>query len=610
MKKIEKLIFYKDNPFRTFINTLLTLTHVITCMAAIVMMVGFILKNGFVLAQHDILVIDKLYHCVWIIFIVDFLLNVILNFNESVRRYKMIAWFSNTILLTTLVPEFDSPPVYGEWLQQGYDVLASQWFRVMLILFLSLQKISSLLVGFLGKHTNPSQILAVSFWGIIIIGSGVLMLPKCTFDNITLSWIDSLFISCSAVCVTGLVPLDVATTFTPMGLTVIAILIQIGGVGVMTLTSFFAMFFMGDTSIYNQLAVRDMLSSKSLNSLLSTMRYILVLTFVIELMGMVSLWTSIHGTLDMTVNEELAFAAFHSVSAFCNAGFSTLTGNLGDSLILGQHTWFYVFISILIILGGIGFPILVNFKDITVYYILRLWSLIWRKAHVRRRQHIYNLNTKIVLVMTAILLFGGMFMLLIFEWNGAFAEMTIDDKLAHAFFNSACPRTAGFNSVDLTTLSVQSVLVYMILMWIGGSSQSTAGGLKVNAFAASFLNLVSVLRGKDRVEVAGRQISYDSIRRSNATVVLSFIVLFSAVFLLTIFEPNIPVSSLIFESISALSTVGSSLNITSLLGTPAKIIIILLMFIGRVGTLTLMLGFVKKKENTHYKYPSGTIIIN
>ena len=610
MKKIEKLIFYKDNPFRTFINTLLTLTHVITCMAAIVMMVGFILKNGFVLAQHDILVIDKLYHCVWIIFIVDFLLNVILNFNESVRRYKMIAWFSNTILLTTLVPEFDSPPVYGEWLQQGYDVLASQWFRVMLILFLSLQKISSLLVGFLGKHTNPSQILAVSFWGIIIIGSGVLMLPKCTFDNITLSWIDSLFISCSAVCVTGLVPLDVATTFTPMGLTVIAILIQIGGVGVMTLTSFFAMFFMGDTSIYNQLAVRDMLSSKSLNSLLSTMRYILVLTFVIELMGMVSLWTSIHGTLDMTVNEELAFAAFHSVSAFCNAGFSTLTGNLGNSLILGQHTWFYVFISILIILGGIGFPILVNFKDITVYYILRLWSLIWRKAHVRRRQHIYNLNTKIVLVMTAILLFGGMFMLLIFEWNGAFAEMTIDDKLAHAFFNSACPRTAGFNSVDLTTLSVQSVLVYMILMWIGGSSQSTAGGLKVNAFAASFLNLVSVLRGKDRVEVAGRQISYDSIRRSNATVVLSFIVLFSAVFLLTIFEPNIPVSSLIFESISALSTVGSSLNITSLLGTPAKIIIILLMFIGRVGTLTLMLGFVKKKENTHYKYPSGTIIIN
>lgn len=579
-------------------------------MASVVIIVSFILKNGFVLNPYDVQVIDKLYYCVWVIFIADFLLNVFLNFTESVKRYKMIAWFSNTILLTTLVPEYTSPPIYGELLQQGWEVLASQWFRVMILLFLSLQKISSLLVGFLGKHTNPSQILAVSFMGIILIGSAVLMLPKCTFDGITLSWIDSLFISTSAVCVTGLVPLDVATTFTPMGLTVIAILIQIGGVGVMTLTSFFAMFFMGDTSIYNQLAVRDMLSSKSLNSLLSTMRYIIVLTFVIELCGMASLWMSVHGTLGMTVNEELAFAAFHSVSAFCNAGFSTLTGNLGNEMVLGRHTWFYVFISLLIILGGIGFPILVNFKDIFVYYVRRAWALVFRRTRVRRRQHIYDLNTKIVLIVTAVLLFGGMAMLLLFEWNGAFAGMSAGDKLVHAFFNSACPRTAGFNSVDLTTLSVQSLLVYMLLMWIGGSSQSTAGGIKVNAFAASFLNLVSVLRGKDRVEVAGRQISYDSIRRSNATVVLSFIVLFTAVFLLTIFEPDIPASRLIFESISALSTVGSSLNITPMFGTPAKIIIIMLMFIGRVGTLTLMLGFVKKKENLHYKYPSGTIIIN
>lgn len=610
MKKLEKLIFYRDNPFRSFVNTLLMLMHVITCMASVVMIVSFILKNGFVLNQYDVQVVGKLYHCVWIIFIVDFLLNVFLNFTESVKRYKMIAWFSNVILLTTLVPEYTSPPVYGELLKQGWEVLASTWFRVMILLFLSLQKISSLLVGFLGKHTNPSQILAVSFLGIILIGSAVLMLPKCTFDGITLSWIDSLFISCSAVCVTGLVPVDVATTFTPMGLTVIAVLIQIGGVGVMTLTSFFAMFFMGDTSIYNQLAVRDMLSSKSLNSLLSTLRYILLLTFVIELCGMASLWASVHGTLGMTLDEELSFAAFHSVSAFCNAGFSTLTGNLGNEMIIGQHTWFYVFIALLIVLGGIGFPILVNFKDIFVYYIKRVWVFVFHHKHLRRRTHIYDLNTKIVLVVTAILLFGGTLMLLLFEWNGAFAGMTVGQKLAHAFFNSACPRTAGFNSVDLTTLSVQSLLVYMLLMWVGGSSQSTAGGVKVNAFAASFLNLVSVLRGKDRVEIAGRQISYDSIRRSNATVVLSFIVLFTAVFFLTIFEPDIPVSSLIFESVSALSTVGSSLNITALLGSPAKVVIIMLMFIGRVGTLTLMLSFVKKKENQRYKYPSGTIIIN
>ena len=610
MKRLEKLIFYRENPFRSFFDMLLILVHGISCISAFVMIVCLVIRFGFELRPSDVIVINKVYNFVWVVFIAEFLLNVVFNFTHSVRHYKLIAWFTNIILLTTLIPVYTSPPPYGEWLKISWQVLDSLWFKVALLLFLSLQKISSMLVGFLGKHTNPSQILAISFLTIILIGSALLLLPRCTYAGACLSWIDSLFISTSAVCVTGLVPVDVSATFTPMGLTVIALLIQIGGIGVMTLTSFFAMFFMGDTSIYNQLAVRDMLSSKSLNSLLSTLRYILLLTLLIELLGMVSIWASVHGTLNMDVNEEIAFAAFHAVSAFCNAGFSTMPGNLGNELLINNHTWFYIFISFLIILGGIGFPILVNFKDIFVYYVRRIFSYIFKRAKVRRRQHIYDLNTKIVLYVTAVLLLVGTLVILVSEWNNAFAGMSVWQKISHAFFNSACPRTAGFNSVDLTTMSVQSLFVYMLLMWIGGSSQSTAGGVKVNAFAASFLNLTSVLRGKDRVEISGREISYDSIRRSNATVVLSLIVLFVAVFMLTIFEPSIPVSSLIFESISALSTVGSSLNITPLLGTPAKIIIVMLMFIGRVGTLTLMLGFVKKKENMHYKYPSGTIIIN
>ena len=610
MRKLEKLIFYRENPFRTFFDKLLVLVHGISCLSAILLILCVVVRNGFELTAEDIANINKIFDFVWVVFIAEFLLNVVFKFTHSVKQYKLIAWFTNIILLTTLVPEYTSPPVYGDLLQLGWEVLDSMWFRVSVMLLLALQKLSVVLVGFLGKHTNPSQILAISFLTIILIGSALLLLPRCTYEGVSLSWINSLFISTSAVCVTGLVPVDVSVTFTPMGLTVIAMLIQVGGIGVMTLTSFFAMFFMGDTSIYNQLAVRDMLSSKSLNSLLSTMRYILLLTLLIEVLGMLSIWASVHGTLGMTVNEELAFAAFHSISAFCNAGFSTMSGNLGNELLMSQHTWFYIYISLLIILGGIGFPILVNFKDIFVYYVKRVYSYVFRRKHMRRRQHIYDLNTKIVLYVTAILLVVGTVTFLIAEWNSSFAGMTPWQKFAHAFFNSACPRTAGFSSVDLTTFSVQSLIIYMILMWVGGSSQSTAGGIKVNAFAASFLNLVSVLRGKDRVEISGREISYDSIRRSNATVVLSFIVLFTAVFLLTIFEPSIPVSSLIFESISALSTVGSSLNITHLLGTPAKIIIIMLMFIGRVGTLTLMLGFVKKKENLHYKYPSGTIIIN
>lgn len=178
------------------------------------------------------------------------------------------------------------------------------------------------------------------------------------------------------------------------------------------------------------------------------------------------------------------------------------------------------------------------------------------------------------------------------------------------FFNATCPRTAGFTSVDLTSLGVQSVLIYIFLMWVGGAAQSTAGGVKVNAFAVVVLNLVAVLRGTEKVEVFGRELSYDSIRRSNATVVMSLGVLFVFVFILTMWEPQASVMALLFECVSALSTVGSSLNLTPTLGDNSKLLVAFLMFIGRVGLITLMLGIIKQKKHTKYQYPSGQIIIN
>ncbi len=276
------------------------------------------------------------------------------------------------------------------------------------------------------------------------------MLPRCTVDGI--SWVNALFVSTSAVCVTGLVPVDVATTFTSLGQLVIIILIQIGGLGVMTLTCVFAMFFMGNTSVYNQLAVRDMISSDSLSSLLSTVIYILFFTLVIEGAGMLVLFLSIHGTLGMTVQQEMVFAAFHSISAFCNAGFSTLSENLGNPLVMQHHNLLYITISVLIILGGIGFPILVNFKHIAGYHLKRLFYFIRTGKRDRQRiRHLYNLNTKIVLLTTLILLTGGTIAILLFEWNGAFAGMSMPDKWVQAFFNATCPRTAGFTSIGLTS---------------------------------------------------------------------------------------------------------------------------------------------------------------
>ena len=291
----------------------------------------------------------------------------------------------------------------------------------------------------------------------------------------------------------------------------------------------------------------------------STLLYILGCTLAIEGIGMVVIWFSIHDTLGMTLQEELYFAAFHSVSAFCNAGFSTLPGNLGNPAVMQQHNLLFMTVSFLIILGGIGFPILVNFKHIAGYHLKRLFYFIRTGKRDRQRiRHLYNLNTKIVLLTTLILLTGGTIAILLFEWNGAFAGMSMPDKWVQAFFNATCPRTAGFTSIGLTSFSLQSLLLMLLLMFIGGAAQSTAGGVKVNAFSAAVLSLFAVIRGKSRVEVFRRQLSVDSIRRSNATLVMYLMILFLGVFVLSVLEPHASLLALVFECTSALSTVGSS----------------------------------------------------
>lgn len=609
MKLYHKYFLYQNKLLQPYIRSFLAATAVITYVASIAFLCALIYQYGFELTPETAGKLNTLYKAVWIVFLADMSLHWLLEYADTRKKYRKLAWVLSILLYLTLVPVIFHRPEDNGSILMFWEILHSKLYHVVVLSVLSLLQLSNGLVRLLGKRTNPSLILAVSFFIIILVGTGLLMLPRCTISGI--SWVDSLFISTSAVCVTGLTSVDLTTTFTTEGFIVILLLIQIGGLGVMTLTSFFALFFMGNTSLYNQLVVRDMVNSKSLGSLLSTLLYTLGFTLVIETMGMITIWLSIHGTMDMNLEEELAFAVFHSISAFCNAGFSTLPGNLGNPLMMNNHNLFYVLISILVILGGIGFPILVNLKEIIFYRLKRMTQFLLRKNKVSAKSvQLYNLNTRIVVTMTFLLLTVGTLILLAFEWNHAFVGMSIAEKCTHAFFNAACPRTAGFSSVDFSLFGIQSILIYILLMWIGGGAQSTAGGIKVNAFAVVILNLAAVIRGSQRVEVHGRELAHDSIRRSNATVVMSLIILFVSIFLLSWLEPTLPLLSLTFEAVSALSTVGSSLNLTPLLQESSKLVIVVLMFVGRVGLITMMLGIVKQKKNTKYKYPSDNIIIN
>lgn len=609
MEQWERLFLYRKKRISPLVHLLINGLTGVTCLSAILFLASLIYEHGFLISVAEADIIHRICNGVWHVFFIAITAQILFR-REGEVRFTVWRWILDILFYLTLVPIiFHKPEIQHSGVYWIWHTFNSDAYHKAILFLLSVFTLSSSLVRLLGKRTNPSLILASSFLMIILAGTGLLMLPRCTYHGI--SWIDALFTATSATCVTGLVSVDVSSTFTLPGQIIIILLIQVGGLGVMTLTSFFAMFFMGNTSLYNQLVVGDMISSNSLNSLLSTLLYILGFTLCIETVGMLCIWLSIHGTVGMTLNEEIYFAMFHAISAFCNAGFSTLSGNLGNASVMSNHNMLYVTVSLLIILGGIGFPILVNLKETLFYYGRYVsWKFFGRTSVFAKRIHLYHLNTKIVLVMTALLLIVGTVAIAFFEWNHAFSGMPAEDKWVHAFFNSVCPRTAGFTSVNLTACTSQTLLMMVILMMIGGGTQSTAGGVKINVFAVVMLNLWAIIRGSERVTIFRRELSFDSISRSNAALMLYLIIAFTGIFIMSILEPDASILALVFECVSALSTVGSSLDLTPRLSMEGKLIIILLMFIGRVGAFTLVLGLTKQVKKRNYRYPSDNIIIN
>jgi potassium uptake TrkH family protein len=567
-----------------------------TNIAALCVIVGAILEFGFELSDRLKDEFDLVYFWAWNMFLLERVCHLVLTRRGKRRAaYNFIGWTVNGLLTLTLIPIILN--ILGIDDSTGViRVLENRAIYLLVLFLISSIELSSTVISSLGRKSNPSLMMAVSFLFIIMAGSGMLLMPRCIQHGVHLSWIDSLFTATSAVCVTGLTTIDVPSTFTSFGQLVIMMLIQVGGLGVMTITSFFALFFMGNTSIYNQMQVQDMVSSKSLASLWSTLLNIFGFTAVLELAGAVLIFLNIHGTIGLDIRHELFFSMFHAVSAFCNGGFSNYQDGVGASVLMEGHCWLYIILALLIILGGIGYPVLVNLKMAVTKF--------------SKGRRLFDLNTKIVLRTTMMLIVSGTALLAFFEWNNTFAGMPIREKLTQAFFNAVSPRTAGFISVDLNSMCIQSIFIYTLLMWIGGASQSTAGGVKVNAFAVAFLNIRAIIHGTTRVEFAGRELSTDSIRRANAAVFVSIILLSVFVFLVTLTEPDLPLKAIVFECVSAFATVGSSLGITSSLQDTSKVLLVVLMFIGRVGLVTMAQGLLKQYKNQNYKLPQDNITIS
>ncbi|MEG2755591.1 MAG: potassium transporter TrkG [Mucinivorans sp.] len=483
--------------------------------------------------------------------------------------------------------------------------LTGRWSIITLLLTVSFGELSRGITSMLGRRTNPAVLLASSFAFIIFLGSLLLQLPEATVNGI--SYIDSLFVSSSAVCVTGLTPIDCSTTLTTTGYVILLMLIQVGGLGIMTITSFFGLFFMNSSSFAGQIVVSDLLSSKNMGSLMRTLLKIIIITLSVEALGALFIYLSIidSGTI-MSNSEVLFFAIFHAISAFCNAGFSTLQGNLADHAIRNINGVMWV-VSWLIIFGGIGFPIFSNLLHVAMHKIRNFFRELF---HLRKivRARLWSLNTYIVLRTTGVLLLLSWGAMLALEWNNTLAQYDIPGKLSQGFLMAVTPRTAGFNGVDISQMLPGSILLTMILMWIGGAPQSTAGGIKVTTF---YLTLRNIFTTGSPIEVHRREIPDSSVRRALGVITASLAIIFIATLTLTMLEPTMDILSLAFEVISAIGTVGLTVGITPHLSEASKIVIILLMFIGRIGIVGLFALFIRRNKGIKsYSYPQENILIN
>lgn len=452
-------------------------------------------------------------------------------------------------------------------------------------------------------YYNPAIVFIGSFVIIDLAGAFLLMLPSATTHGI--SFTNALFTSTSAVCVTGLAVLDTSKDFTLIGHTIIVSLIQLGGIGILTFTSFFSYFFRSSSSFREGLNTKDFIAHESLSDIFKAALNVVILTLIIEFIGGLFIYSSVVGNPE--IKNKVFFSLFHSVSAFCNAGFSTFSAGLYDTTIRFNYFLQWI-IMLLIIFGGLGHNIMFNFVQ---YFKTNFKELINTKL-VHKQVRIITLNTKIVIYSTIFLLLGGFLFLFLSEYTNTLQEhSTIFGKITAASFNSVTPRTAGFNAVDFTQMTVPSLLFIIFLMWIGGSPASTAGGIKTSTFALATLNIWAIARGKSRIQLFGRRISSESVARAFAIVCISLIIIGIGIILLLIFEPkNTDLLTIVFECFSAYGTVGLSLNFTPTISEASKYVLIALMFLGRIGMLNLLYGMLQEINHQFYEYPKENITIN
>ncbi|MFV0254603.1 MAG: TrkH family potassium uptake protein [Erysipelotrichaceae bacterium] len=449
---------------------------------------------------------------------------------------------------------------------------------------------------------HPVRSITLGFFSLVLMGTLLLCLPIANQDS-GAALIDHIFTAVSSVCVTGLTTITVADQYTIFGQIVILIMIQMGGLGLMTIFAYFMRYLGQKMSISEKIIVQESLNKSNLRDMPNFLSMVFKVTVIFEFVGLVLL--SFHFIPQYGWLQGLYYSLFHSVSAFCNAGIDVLGNNSFQDLTLMPLLNFTI-IS-LIITGGLGFSVWWDISKVYQPVIFKIKD--WKKTYSK-----LQVQSKIAIKMTVILLTVGTLLFFLIEFNNVntIGNMNISSKFMTSFFQSTTLRTAGFSTINLAHSMDASKFFMLLFMLIGGSAGGTAGGIKVTTFFVIIIFVISQLKGSNELVSYKKTINLSIIRKALAVVFLALSFIFTGIFFLAIFEP-FSLTELIFEAVSAFATVGLSLGITSSLTIGGKIIIILLMFIGRIGSVSLIYSFMNKYSNkrakTEIHYPDADVLV-
>lgn len=449
------------------------------------------------------------------------------------------------------------------------------------------------------SELSTTQIIALGFFCAIIIGTILLCLPFSAADGKATSFIDSLFTATTSVCVTGLVVVQTSTHWSLFGQIVILCLIQLGGLGIVSFTTAIMMIIGRQITLRDRLLLEDAMNLNTLSGLVKFLQKVIKGTFIIEAIGFIGY--SFVFVPRFGLPRGLWVSLFNAVSAFCNAGMDVIGDNsLADYL---THPWINLVTMLLIIMGGIGFIV---WMDVT-QLVQKVWNKDIPREHLLKR---LQLHSKIVLITTAILIFGGALVIFLFEYNnqGTIGNLNPFQKILACLFESVTTRTAGFLTFSQKNMYPTTALFCMMLMFIGGSSIGTAGGIKTSTVALLFLSAWSTIKGDKHVVVFHKRIPHQTIKKALAvTMVSAFVLLFMTILLYEVEGGSLLDTA--FETTSAIATVGLSRDYTSLLHLPGKLIIILLMYLGRIGPISMAIIFGNRQKKALISYPEEDITV-